>query len=53
MKKYITFTLPLIQGSTPPVFLILPPPGRGFFQYNFGLLPFRRAIHTVIGTPRI
>jgi len=38
MKKYITFTLPLIQG-------------RGFFQYNFGLLPFRRAIHTVIGAP--
>jgi len=38
MKKYITFTLPLIQG-------------RGFFQYNFGLLPFRKPIHTVIGAP--
>ncbi|XP_033025401.1 2-acylglycerol O-acyltransferase 2-like [Lacerta agilis] len=24
---------------------------RGVFQYNFGLLPFRRPIHTVVGAP--
>lgn len=25
--------------------------GRGYFQYNFGLIPKRRAINTVIGAP--
>jgi 2-acylglycerol O-acyltransferase 2 len=33
-------------GFSPPLFH-----GRGVFNYNFGLLPFRRPIHTIIGHP--
>ncbi|XP_033637961.1 2-acylglycerol O-acyltransferase 2-A-like [Asterias rubens] len=35
-----------LVGFAPPIFH-----GRGVFNYNFGLLPFRRAISTVIGKP--
>jgi 2-acylglycerol O-acyltransferase 2 len=38
LKKYITFTLPLFHG-------------RGIFQYDFGLVPYRKPINTVIGAP--
>ncbi|MDP2438913.1 MAG: hypothetical protein Q8P67_24470, partial [archaeon] len=33
-------------GFSPPVFH-----GRGVFNYAFGLLPFRRPVHTVLGRP--
>lgn len=33
-------------GFSPPVFS-----GRGIFNYNFGLLPFRRPVNTVVGAP--
>jgi len=38
MKKILKFTFPIIHG-------------RGIFNYNFGLMPFRRPIHTVVGAP--
>jgi len=38
MKKYITFTLPMVHG-------------RGVFQYSFGLMPYRHPIHMVVGEP--
>jgi len=38
MKRLITFTIPVFHG-------------RGVFQYDYGFLPFRKPIHTVIGTP--
>ena len=40
MKKVLKFTFPIIHG-------------RGIFNYNFGLMPFRRPIHTVVGSPII
>jgi len=33
-------------GFSPPVFH-----GRGIFNYTFGLLPFRKPIHTLVGSP--
>ncbi|KAL9700748.1 hypothetical protein quinque_004189 [Culex quinquefasciatus] len=33
-------------GIAPPAFI-----GRGFFQYNYGLIPRRKPINTVIGAP--
>jgi len=38
MKRHITFTLPLFHG-------------RGIFQYDYGMLPYRKPIRTVIGQP--
>ncbi len=37
-KKILTFTTPVFYG-------------RGIFNYNFGFLPFRRPIYTVVGKP--
>lgn len=33
-------------GIAPAIFI-----GRGFFQYNFGIIPRRSPIHTVVGAP--
>merc|ERR1712224_575225 len=38
MKRLLKFTAPIIHG-------------RGIFNYHFGLMPFRRPIHTVVGEP--
>jgi len=38
MKKLLKFTVPFFHG-------------RGVFNYNFGLMPFRRPIHSVVGEP--
>ncbi|XP_006861948.1 PREDICTED: 2-acylglycerol O-acyltransferase 1 [Chrysochloris asiatica] len=38
LKKIVGFTLPLFHA-------------RGVFQYNFGLVPYRKPIHTVVGRP--
>lgn len=38
MKRKFGFTTPLVKG-------------RGIFQYSFGMLPFRRPLHTVVGEP--
>lgn len=38
MKRYISFTLPLFHA-------------RGVFQYDYGLLPYRKPIVTIIGAP--
>lgn len=38
MKSILGWTLPLVHG-------------RGIWNYSYGLLPFRRPITTVIGTP--
>ncbi|WZN59563.1 diacylglycerol O-acyltransferase 2 [Chloropicon roscoffensis] len=38
MKRLLKFTFPIIHG-------------RGIFSYNFGLMPFRRPIHSVVGEP--
>lgn len=38
IKKWLSFGLPIFWG-------------RGIFNYNFGLLPYRKPIHTVIGSP--
>ena len=38
MKRLLKFTFPIIHG-------------RGIFNYNFGLMPFRRPIHSVVGEP--
>ncbi|GMS90496.1 hypothetical protein PENTCL1PPCAC_12671 [Pristionchus entomophagus] len=35
-----------VAGFSPPLFY-----GRGIFNYNFGLLPFRHELHTVLGAP--
>ncbi|XP_001365685.1 2-acylglycerol O-acyltransferase 1 [Monodelphis domestica] len=35
-----------ILGFTVPLFY-----GRGVFQYSFGLMPYRKPIHTVVGQP--
>ena len=40
MKKLLKFTFPVIHG-------------RGIFNYNYGLMPYRRPIHTVVGEPII
>ncbi|RNA21588.1 2-acylglycerol O-acyltransferase 2 [Brachionus plicatilis] len=37
-KKYLNIGLPIIRG-------------RGIFIYNFGLLPYRVPIHTIVGKP--
>ncbi len=37
-KNILTFTLPIFYG-------------RGIFNYNYGLMPFRRPIWTVVGRP--
>ncbi|KAL1238133.1 2-acylglycerol O-acyltransferase [Trichinella spiralis] len=37
-KKILGWSTPLICG-------------RGLFNYTFGLLPYRRPIHTVVGSP--
>ncbi|KAK6016509.1 diacylglycerol acyltransferase [Ostertagia ostertagi] len=42
----IQTTLKNFVGISPPVFH-----GRGVFNYNFGLLPYRKPIHTVLGAP--
>ncbi|RWS23819.1 2-acylglycerol O-acyltransferase 1-like protein [Leptotrombidium deliense] len=36
----------LLTRAPPPLFY-----GRGIFQYSFGLMPFRKAIVTVVGEP--
>ena len=38
MQKILGFSMPLIRG-------------RGVFQYNYGLMPFRKPITTVVGEP--
>lgn len=38
LRKVLGFSAPLVKG-------------RGVFQYNIGFLPFRRAVHTVVGAP--
>ena len=38
MQKIMGFALPLFHA-------------RGIFQYNFGLIPYRKPIHTVVGHP--
>jgi len=38
MQKAFGFSMPLIQG-------------RGIFNYDFGLLPHRRAVNTIVGSP--
>jgi hypothetical protein len=38
IKKWLSFGLPIFWG-------------RGIFNYNFGLMPYRKPIHTVIGHP--
>uniref|UniRef100_G1REY4 2-acylglycerol O-acyltransferase 1 n=1 Tax=Nomascus leucogenys TaxID=61853 RepID=G1REY4_NOMLE len=38
LQKIMGFALPLFHA-------------RGVFQYNFGLMPYRKAIHTVVGRP--
>lgn len=42
LQKFVT---KLIRFS-PPLFY-----GRGVFQYTFGILPYRKPITTVVGTP--
>ncbi|KAK6055715.1 diacylglycerol acyltransferase [Cooperia oncophora] len=42
----IQTTLKNFVGISPPVFH-----GRGIFNYNFGLLPYRKPINTVLGAP--
>lgn len=39
-------TFKKVFGFSPPLFH-----GRGIFNYTFGLLPFRKPVHTVIGQP--
>ncbi|XP_077011379.1 2-acylglycerol O-acyltransferase 1 isoform X2 [Tamandua tetradactyla] len=38
LQKIVGFTLPLFHA-------------RGIFQYNFGLMPYRKCINTVVGCP--
>lgn len=38
LQKIMGFALPLFHA-------------RGIFQYNFGLIPYRKPIHTVVGRP--
>ncbi|KAF4662766.1 diacylglycerol O-acyltransferase 1, partial [Perkinsus chesapeaki] len=38
MYKKLTFSTPIFSG-------------RGVFTYNFGMLPFRRPVYTVVGEP--
>ncbi|GAB5576036.1 2-acylglycerol O-acyltransferase 1 isoform X3 [Prionailurus iriomotensis] len=38
LQKIMGFALPLFHA-------------RGIFQYNFGLMPYRKPIHTVVGRP--
>ncbi|EMP37285.1 2-acylglycerol O-acyltransferase 1 [Chelonia mydas] len=38
LRKTVGFTLPLFHA-------------RGIFQYSFGLMPYRKSIHTVVGKP--
>ncbi|XP_005282594.1 2-acylglycerol O-acyltransferase 1 isoform X1 [Chrysemys picta bellii] len=38
LRKIVGFTLPLFHA-------------RGIFQYSFGLMPYRKPIHTVVGKP--
>ncbi|KAF7243240.1 2-acylglycerol O-acyltransferase 1 [Varanus komodoensis] len=38
LQKIMGFALPLFHG-------------RGIFQYSFGLMPYRKPIHTVVGDP--
>jgi len=38
MKRMLRFTFPVIHG-------------RGIFNYHYGMMPFRRPIHTVVGEP--
>ncbi|XP_065514167.1 LOW QUALITY PROTEIN: 2-acylglycerol O-acyltransferase 1-like, partial [Caloenas nicobarica] len=44
--RRLQLRLQRIFGVTFPLFH-----ARGVFQYDFGLLPFRRPIHTVVGSP--
>ncbi|EPB68262.1 diacylglycerol acyltransferase [Ancylostoma ceylanicum] len=44
--RMIQTTLKNVLGISPPIFH-----GRGVFNYNFGLLPFRKPINTVLGAP--
>ncbi|KAK5977489.1 Monoacylglycerol acyltransferase [Trichostrongylus colubriformis] len=44
--RMIQTTLKNIVGISPPIFH-----GRGVFNYNFGMLPFRKPINTVLGAP--
>ncbi|XP_076809753.1 2-acylglycerol O-acyltransferase 1-like [Clavelina lepadiformis] len=37
-QKWCTFALPMFHA-------------RGIFQYNYGLMPYRKPIHTVVGEP--
>ncbi|KFM70166.1 2-acylglycerol O-acyltransferase 2-A, partial [Stegodyphus mimosarum] len=38
LKTYLGFSLPIVHG-------------RGIFQYNFGMLPYRKPINVIIGKP--
>uniref|UniRef100_A0A8C5LG46 Acyltransferase n=2 Tax=Jaculus jaculus TaxID=51337 RepID=A0A8C5LG46_JACJA len=38
VRKYTGLALPIFYG-------------RGIFQYNFGIMPYRKPIHTVVGRP--
>ncbi|VDL79847.1 unnamed protein product [Nippostrongylus brasiliensis] len=44
--RMIQTTLKKLLGFSPPIFY-----GRGVFNYNFGLLPYRKPINTVLGAP--
>ncbi|XP_064615170.1 2-acylglycerol O-acyltransferase 2-A-like [Liolophura sinensis] len=44
--KAIQIRLTKMLGFSPPIFH-----GRGIFNYTFGLIPYRKPIHTVVGKP--
>ncbi|KRX22423.1 Ras-related protein Rab-28, partial [Trichinella nelsoni] len=45
VRQWQRFSKKILGWSTPLIC------GRGLFNYTFGLLPYRRPIHTVVGSP--
>ncbi|XP_068241795.1 2-acylglycerol O-acyltransferase 1-like [Palaemon carinicauda] len=46
LLRRIQNTLQEVMGLAPVIFM-----GRGIFQYSFGIVPFRKPIYTVVGSP--